>query len=61
MTRFAILSTYPPTRCGIATFTESLATALVEPGGPPVQIVRVLDSAEERPTVPWRSRTLITA
>ena len=48
MTRFGYLSTYPPTRCGLATFTEALAGALAagEPHAP--TIVRVLDVMDNR-------------
>jgi glycosyltransferase involved in cell wall biosynthesis len=60
VTRYAILGSYPPSRGGIASFTASLATALVEAGGPPAQIVRVVDTAEDRPVVPWRTRTVIS-
>lgn len=55
MTRFVVLSTYPPTRCGIATFSESLATALVEPGAPRVEVVRLLDTAEPVPNAARRT------
>lgn len=40
--RFGILSTYPPTRCGLATFSASLARALTEQGHG-VSVVRVDD------------------
>jgi glycosyltransferase involved in cell wall biosynthesis len=45
MTRFGFLSTYPPTRCGLATFTESLVTALAA-GHPTPRIVRALDAGD---------------
>ncbi|PTL72516.1 glycosyl transferase family 1 [Rathayibacter caricis DSM 15933] len=38
-----LLSTFPPTRCGLATFSQSLATALVESHGASIRTVRVMD------------------
>ncbi|WP_243073577.1 glycosyltransferase [Microbacterium sp. SS28] len=43
MTRYGMLSTYPPTKCGLATFTQSLERALTERGGDTAVIVRALD------------------
>ncbi|MEU1970038.1 glycosyltransferase [Microbacterium sp. NPDC019599] len=43
MTRFGILSTYPPTRCGLATFTHALETALTASGRDTALIVRAVD------------------
>jgi polysaccharide biosynthesis protein PslF len=41
-TTYALLSTYPPTQCGLATFAAALVAHLPEPGDR-VGVVRVLD------------------
>lgn len=46
MLRFGFLSTFPPTRCGIATFTDSLATAVAAELGAETRIVRLLDTGD---------------
>ncbi len=42
---FGMLSTYPPTQCGLATFSQALVTHLVG-GGADVGIVRVVDTPQ---------------
>ena len=46
-TTYALLSTYPPTQCGLATFAAALLAHLPEPGDQ-VSVVRVVDEAEPR-------------
>jgi polysaccharide biosynthesis protein PslF len=47
-TRYALLSTYPPTQCGLATFTAALVAHLPR-AGDHVAVVRVLDKFAPRP------------
>ncbi|CAN5802071.1 glycosyltransferase [soil metagenome] len=42
---FGILSTYPPTRCGLATFSASLANGLATSGAD-VSVVRIADDTD---------------
>lgn len=47
--KFGVLSTFPPTQCGLATFSQALATHL-QGSGADVGVVRVVD----RPQAPLR-------
>lgn len=56
-TRFGILSTFPPTQCGLATFSSALATHLIEAGAD-VSVIRVVDSLQ--PPLPLVTHQLVT-
>lgn len=60
MTRFGFLSTYPPTRCGLATFTEALAGALTDGGTDIASVVRVMDAPSQRSSSPSVGRAPAT-
>lgn len=47
--RVAVLGTYPPTQCGIATFTQSLVNAMLIKQAE-VGVVRLVDAYEPRPS-----------
>ncbi|MEP6599007.1 MAG: glycosyltransferase [Actinomycetota bacterium] len=47
--RYGFLSTYPPTQCGLATFTAALFRALVTRGGGEGRVVRAVEQSEPRP------------
>ncbi|MCM6764559.1 glycosyltransferase, partial [Rathayibacter sp. ZW T2_19] len=55
-----LLSTFPPTRCGLATFSKSLAAALVEAHGATIRTVRVMDElAVSGSTPPARGQDVV--
>ena len=58
-TSYALLSTYPPTQCGLATFTAALLTHLGQPGGQ-VAVVRVLEEPQAPPATPSPARSSMT-
>ena len=46
-TRFGFISTFPPTRCGLASFTDSLAVGLASMGAPLSHVMRTCGEADE--------------
>ncbi len=43
-TKFGFVTTYPPTHCGIATFSSSLISAIQEVGNHSTTVIRLLDA-----------------
>ncbi|MDI1290368.1 MAG: glycosyltransferase, partial [bacterium] len=57
-TSYSMLSTFPPTQCGLATFSFALVTEMTAAGAD-VRVVRVVD--EPQPRVPFVVDELITS
>jgi glycosyltransferase involved in cell wall biosynthesis len=49
-TRFGFVSTYPPTHCGIATFSSSLIAAIQDDNANRASVIRLVDSDNENVT-----------
>ncbi len=53
-TRYGFVGTYPPTQCGLATFTAALFSAIVTSGGCDGRVVRLVDSLQ-----PWPAAEVV--
>lgn len=49
-TKFGFVNTYPPTHCGIATFSSSLIAAIQDEGENSTSVIRLVDSGNENVT-----------
>lgn len=56
--RLGLVGTFPPTRCGIASFTAALAVSLTDLTGQRASVVRLVDGKDEDGAVPGVTLTL---
>lgn len=49
-TKFGFVNTYPPTHCGIATFSSALIAAIQDDGANSASVIRLVDSDNENVT-----------